>query len=374
MHDFFEPQEESEFISKYELPSRRKAKSRRRWLMPLIILASIMALLMIAFIMIKVLPSVEIKFKRGPAQKTEVTSKLQGARQKDKKVKAKDAKEVTNQSARLAGLKPIEDLLIIGSEEKDGRKRAKGLLLARIDLVNGAIQAINIPERTYLNISGLGLDEIGASFSQGIDSTKRAVKDLLQMQVDDYIAVAYEDFENLINQNRFQIAFNKAIATNFTESERISYSKEISKISLAKVNVVPLPVKFISINGEPYYEPNSTEIANLLNSLWGIKVEIKSATVRVIILNGSGLPGAGRMVADRLKPNGFVVVDTRNASSFNYQTTRIIAYKEEYLDRARAAQQILGVGDVVYHSVSQQDVAEIAIIVGRDFRPVELNN
>ncbi|MCL6472030.1 MAG: LytR C-terminal domain-containing protein [Firmicutes bacterium] len=264
-------------------------------------------------------------------------------------------------------VKQILNTLIIGVDNSGVNRNAKGILFARIDTLSGVVQAINIPERTYLNVSGVGVDQIGQTYADGLDSTKRTVEDLLQVQVDSHIIMRYEDFDYLVSGSRFKIAFERAIETSFSESEKNLYAKEVAKIDLAKVSVFPLPVRLISINGEPYYEPNNEEIGRLLESLWGIKMLVKTETTRVLILNGSGQPGVGRVVSDKLKAGGFIIVDVKNASNFNYKKTIIVAYKENYMDKAQMVQRLLGTGEVIYHSVAQ-DVAEIAVIIGADFK------
>lgn len=366
MGDFFKPlEEETERTSRLEALGEAKTERRRRLA---IILTSVFLVLAVAVGGFFAFRALAGKRTAGPERTAKHQNTVETKRGEDKQQQGAREDQSQDSTDTAAQIKQVANVLIVGVQEQNGHKQARGILFAKIDLLSGTIQGINIPEKTYLNITGLGLDQIGASFSLGMDSTKKAVEDLLHVPADSYITMHYEDFEYMISENTFQTAFDKAVETNLFEGEKKEYSKQVARIMPAKINIVPLPVKFVSINGEPYYQPNNEEVGRLLTALWGIKVEVKTDNARVIILNGAGLPGAGRVISDKLTPNGFMVIDIKNASSFNYQKTEIVAYKEEYMDKAKQIQQLLGIGSVVYHPVSQ-DVAEIAIIIGHDFKP-----
>lgn len=367
--DFFKPGDEiDEPPPMLEYPDKRDGRFRRLLVISLLLIASALIGLLATLVLLKALsstePSESNRIYRKPNQALAVKTERKNI------VKPVENK-VEGTVKTSPPIKQVMNLIVIGADEAGVRKKARGLIFAKIDTISGSIQAINIPEKTYLNITGLGLDQISESFTVGMDTTKRAVEDLLHMRADGHIVVRHGDFESMISENRFQVAFERAVESSFTEDEKRAYSEEIATFSRSNITISQLPVKYISISGKPYYEPNYDEISKLLESVWGIKVEIKNETVRVIVLNGSGVPGAGRLVAERIKPAGFLIADVENASSFNYEKTRIIAYKENYMDKAKVVQQILGVGEVIHHAVDSQDVAEMAIIVGKDYRSID---
>ncbi|HEY3374413.1 MAG TPA: LytR C-terminal domain-containing protein [Candidatus Aquicultor sp.] len=364
MGDFFDDVE-YENNSRFEHRSTKRSKRRRVWVVISLVILLVVAAGVGGAVAFKVLGNPGAKRAAVITTTTKVTSTTEPAQAvHDEKAAASSDESTTAQT------KQVSNVLMIGVQEIANRKVAKGILLAKIDLANNIIQAVNIPERTYLNITGLGADQISESFNMGLASTKKAVQDLLHIETDSHIVMHYEDFETLVSDNRFQVAFEKAIETSLFEGDKQAYGAAISKIDASKINIVPLPVKYISINGEPFYEPNNEEISKLVESLWGIKIEVKTQPVRIIVLNGSGKPGAGKQISDKLVPSGYMIIDVKNASSFDYKTTQIVAYKEDVMDKAKIVQQLLGVGDVVYHPVSQ-DVAEIAIIAGQDLKPAK---
>jgi hypothetical protein len=87
--------------------------------------------------------------------------------------------------------------------------------------------------------------------------------------------------------------------------------------------------------------------------------------LEVSVLNGSGTPGIGRLVAERLVPAGFRVVLSENAASFDHRVTTITAAGREHRAAAERVRELLGVGRVVVSRVPS-GFADIGIVVGED--------
>jgi hypothetical protein len=90
--------------------------------------------------------------------------------------------------------------------------------------------------------------------------------------------------------------------------------------------------------------------------------------VRLVVLNGNGVPGIGEHVARMLVPEGFKLVASENAASFDQEETRIVATSRDFLDDAHRAQRLLGVGKV-YLGTQPTYLADVFVIVGKDFMP-----
>jgi len=89
---------------------------------------------------------------------------------------------------------------------------------------------------------------------------------------------------------------------------------------------------------------------------------------RVEILNGNGVPGIGEKVSSQLDLGKFQVVNSANADNFNHPDTVIIIYANDK-DTVSAAEKIrneLEVGRIESHP-KNQDIADITIIVGKDY-------
>jgi hypothetical protein len=87
--------------------------------------------------------------------------------------------------------------------------------------------------------------------------------------------------------------------------------------------------------------------------------------VEVIVLNGSGLPGVGELVAQRLVPDGFRVVLSENASNFNHAETLVVVGSADDVGLGERVRDLLGTGSVNV-SVSS-GIAPVTIVVGKDF-------
>ena len=86
----------------------------------------------------------------------------------------------------------------------------------------------------------------------------------------------------------------------------------------------------------------------------------------VIVLNGSGVPGIGEAVAERLIPGGFRVVVSENASSFDHATTLVVVPSEAHRSLGERVRDLLGVGQVQVAGPAS-GLADVTVVVGKDF-------
>ncbi|MFB3738321.1 MAG: LCP family protein [Candidatus Velamenicoccus archaeovorus] len=89
--------------------------------------------------------------------------------------------------------------------------------------------------------------------------------------------------------------------------------------------------------------------------------------VPVVVLNGSGAPGVGQAVAARLIPAGFRVSISENASSFDHDTTLVVAGTSADQGAAERVQALLGVGTVSVAGVPS-GLGDVTIVVGKDYQ------
>jgi len=125
----------------------------------------------------------------------------------------------------------------------------------------------------------------------------------------------------------------------------------------AEVQVAPTKVV-----GATAIVPAQPDFDELVGRLFGTPIP-----VRAFVQNGSGVPGIGEAVARDLLPQGFRIVLTGNAESFNQDTTLITAIGSDRLDDANRAKNALGVGAVRVSQVPS-GLADVTIVVGRDFK------
>jgi hypothetical protein len=87
--------------------------------------------------------------------------------------------------------------------------------------------------------------------------------------------------------------------------------------------------------------------------------------VGVIVLNGSGVPGVGELVAERLVPEGFRVVVSENASDFDHRETLVVVGSADDVALGERVRDLLGTGSVNVSVAS--GIAPVTIVVGKDF-------
>jgi hypothetical protein len=87
--------------------------------------------------------------------------------------------------------------------------------------------------------------------------------------------------------------------------------------------------------------------------------------IGTVVLNGSGVPGIGELVAELLVPGGFRVVISDNASSFDHDETLVVVGSADDVALGERVRDLLGVGSVNVSVAS--GIAPVTIVVGKDF-------
>jgi hypothetical protein len=87
--------------------------------------------------------------------------------------------------------------------------------------------------------------------------------------------------------------------------------------------------------------------------------------VNVIVLNGSGVPGIGELVAEHIVPGGFRIVVSENASNFDHDETLIVVGSADDVALGQRVRDLLGTGSVNVSVAS--GIAPVTVVVGKDF-------
>ena len=103
------------------------------------------------------------------------------------------------------------------------------------------------------------------------------------------------------------------------------------------------------------------DMDRLVGQMFGTPVPIRS-----LVQNGNGAPGIGEAVARLILPEGFRVVLSQNADTFDHATTEIVAIGKQHVSDAMRIQKALGVGTVEVTQVPS-GLADVTILVGKDF-------
>jgi len=239
-------------------------------------------------------------------------------------------------------------------------KETKDVMVMSYKPLKKRIKTIFIAKETFTQIPDYGFGEISEAVDLGMPDTLATIKNLLGLDVSNYLITKTGDLKNLGTPNLFDKAFTEATMSNLSDKERLKIAEELAKIEPQRIDVFPLPVKSIAVHQEAYLEPQTEKVEELVKSIWGDS----ETQVKVMILNGSGQPGVGERLAKKLADEGFEVRDIRNAESFNYNETRILMYRQK--KAAVEIRDLLGVGVLVDAGISS-NIADITIVVGRDY-------
>ena len=256
-----------------------------------------------------------------------------------------------------------ENVLVIGVQ--DGK--ATGFLALRVDRKGDQVFGVAIPDGAFIEVPGQGFERIGESYADGAKVSLSAISNYLTVPFHTYVAVPAAVYSDAMKNQSLDKIVSAATSSSLSPTELESLSRDLATISQGNTAIVPLPVKPIKLGNQTYFEPQRAELADLLKSWWGVDATKAAAVTRIILYNGAGVPGVAGEAAQQLIRGGFRVVDTKNADSFNYPTTQIVVQRGDPKQGDEIA-RVLGVGTVVQQP-SDQDVADVIVVVGKDYKP-----
>ena len=276
-----------------------------------------------------------------------------------------NAQRIAEKAGTAAGLdeKAKENLLIIGVEGEE----AVGFLAMRVDRKGNQVFGIAIPDGAFLEVPGQGFERAGESFKAGPEVSLSMVSNYLTVPFRSYLVVPAETYRTVLKNQSVAGITESATASDLNETEKAALAKILADMPQKNTALVPLPVKPIKLGDQTYFEPQRAQVADLLKSWWGVDASQAAKVTRVIVYNGAGVPGIAGEAAQQLIRNGFRVVDTKNADSFDYKTTKVVV-QDGPLKQGQEIVRVLGVGTAV-SKPSDQDVADVIVIIGKDYKP-----
>jgi hypothetical protein len=271
------------------------------------------------------------------------------------------AQQANSGAAQLA--RSRENLLVIG--EQSGR--AVGFIATRIDAKGKQIYGMAIPDAAFIEVPGQGFEKVGESYSAGPKVSLSAVSNFLGVPFSTYVVVPSAAYADAVRRQSLSSITASSTASSLSATELDALGRDIASVPQKSTAIVPLPVKPIKLGTQTYFEPQRAQVADLLKLWWGVDASKQAAVTRIILYNGAGKPGVAGDAAQQLIRGGFRVVDTKNADNFKYAKTQIIVQRGD-ASQGNAVAQTLGVGQVSSQP-SDQDVAEVIVIIGKDYNP-----
>lgn len=255
-----------------------------------------------------------------------------------------------------------ENLLVIGVTDSSA-----DFLAVRLDETDEQILGIAIPNGAFMEVPGQGFERVGDSYPAGVGVSLAAISNYLSVPFAHYVIVDGTVYQDALTNQSLRAVMSNVQETDLSADDQQRIAEFIDSVSGDRTALVSLPLKPIDLGGQTYYEPQRDRIADLLMQWWGVKIGAEDTSVRVIIYNGVGTPGIAGEAAQELIAAGMRVVDTKNADRFDYDTTLVVVQSgsPEHGEQVKAA---LGVGEVV-DQPSEQDVADVVVIIGRDYAP-----
>ncbi|MDO9107692.1 MAG: LytR C-terminal domain-containing protein [Coriobacteriia bacterium] len=272
------------------------------------------------------------------------------------------ASSANSPEARLE--KARDNLLLIGLDENG---RAAGFLAIKIAGDQKAAYGIAIPDGAFIEVPGQGFERIGDSWVAGPDVSLDAVSNFFAVPFEWYASTDYEIYQMAMQNQSLAGVIAASKDTNLSDEDKARFAAALDAISSDNVALVPMPVKPINLGEQTYFEPQRAEIADLVKTWWGVDIGVEDSVTRVIIYNGAGVPGIAGLAAQQLIRAGYRVVDTKNADTFGYATTKVIVQNGS-LSSADGVVKTLGAGDISQKPADQQ-VADIIVIIGKDYVP-----
>jgi anionic cell wall polymer biosynthesis LytR-Cps2A-Psr (LCP) family protein len=136
-----------------------------------------------------------------------------------------------------------------------------------------------------------------------------------------------------------------------------------------KLQQATVPVKQFRYEKEVVHTVDSAKLRSFTKKY--VKTDYRKPSgvrTKIEILNGNGVPGVGEKVSSRLDLSKFQIVNSANADNFNHLDTVIIIYSNDnqIVTAAEEIKKELEVGRIESHP-KNQDIADITIIVGKDY-------
>nr|MDQ3756293.1 LytR C-terminal domain-containing protein [Actinomycetota bacterium] len=149
-------------------------------------------------------------------------------------------------------------------------------------------------------------------------------------------------------------------------AEPPAVKRALAALAAGEVRTRVLPVTALGVDADiELYQVEREQLARLSASVFPTAARAAGERPRIQILNGTGAPGLGQRVADKLGA-GFDVRLTGNAARFDYTETQVVFYDRDQQGEAERVRAALGMGKLVL-SRNPLDVVDVTIIVGKDF-------
>lgn len=234
-----------------------------------------------------------------------------------------------------------------------------------------AATILTLGGETYLDILGIGLQKLSSIEKTFAALTYYSIDNSFPFKISFFLTLQEEHLTKAIDSR--DISTIISLATEVKESRnkelpkktRLAYESDFKNLNKADMKVIACPTKFGKAGKEELLLIDESSLEQISKVLLSNTFKEKSKARSVLVLNGSGIPGAASKAAMLLIEAGYKIFNVRNADSFNYENTKIEVYG---IDESEAlkVKAVLGFGEITVKKAAN-DLIDISVIVGSDF-------
>lgn len=257
-------------------------------------------------------------------------------------------------------------LVVSGSTPKSPLVKA---VLTAVDIGAGTVRGLAVPGSAFMDVPGRGYQPLSQAYDEAPSYAVQAIRSLTGVvDTGGYFVVSDAAYNEALTTGTAAMLFSKSLASDMSPAGIIELGNSLSKKRGVQFTDKDLAARPLTIGSQRYFEVDKQSLQTELRAVWGKVLTTKRPDARVLILNGSGVPGIGAKAGDLMLGADLKIVDVRNAENFGYKTTLVYAYGDKSTAVAKQVTTLLKVGNVQVKP-ADQDITDIVIILGADFHP-----
>lgn len=262
-----------------------------------------------------------------------------------------------------------ETVLVVGAS-KDS---TMGFSIIRADATRSTVYEVTLPPDMVLPQVGGPVRQLEDLFETDPALVVMQLSDYLKIPIGHWVVVPPATYKAALTQENPALHFGTLTQTSFLKDEFLAYRTSLEAIPPEAKKIIPFATRPVECNGTLYVEPHREEVAEGIADGWRLAVGELAAAPRVSVFNGTETRGLASTVAETLVLRGFQVGEIGNAPDFSYDSSEV-EVRAGFEEDARTVLATLGLGEIDIRPVSDKATWDIAVFIGKDYRPVSADN
>lgn len=262
-----------------------------------------------------------------------------------------------------------ETVLVIGAS-KDS---TMGFSIIRADATRGTVYEVTLPPEMVLPQLDGPVKQLDDLYEIDPALVVMKLSDYLQIPIGHWVVVPPATYKAALTQENPALHFETLTQTSFLKDEFLAYRTSLESIPAEGKKIIPFATRPVECNGTLYVEPHREEVAEGIAEGWGLSVDELAAAPRVSVFNGTETRGLASDVAEKLVLRGFQVGEIGNAPDFSYDSCEL-EVRPGFEEDASVLMKTLGLGEIDIRPVSDKATWDIAVFIGKDYRPTSADN